>query len=115
MSSLMRWGNYDYATGATRWNSGEIPAGLPVPPTQSLPPSLFLASRPDWWGATPWPAIGPDVTGGADASGHAHRIPAQRCYETSGRNTDGTLIFNPGQCYAQLGLLSPPTNLRIIR
>lgn len=115
MSSLMRWGNYDYATLQTRWSPGEIPAGLPIPSTQGLPASLFLTSQPDWWGETAWPAIGPDVTGGADNSGHAHRIPAQRCYEASGRNPDGTLIFDPGQCYPQQRPPSAPTNVRIVR
>jgi hypothetical protein len=34
-------------------------------PTTTLPPSFYLASRPAWWpSSTPFPAIGPDVTGG---------------------------------------------------
>jgi len=47
----------------------------------------------------PWPAIGPDVTGGQDPAGHAYKIPAQVCYENSPQNADGTLIFNAGNCY----------------
>jgi hypothetical protein len=47
----------------------------------------------------PWPAIGPDVTGGQDPAGHAHKIPAQVCYETSAMNGDGTLSFNADSCY----------------
>jgi hypothetical protein len=99
MSTMLRWGNFDYATRQTHWNSDELPAGHPVPATQQLPASLFLAARPDWWGATPWPAIGPDVTGGADPSGHAHKIPAQICYETTPRSADGRLLFDPRACY----------------
>lgn len=101
VSTMLRWGNYDYATNQTRWNPAEIPSGHPVPPTQTLPPSLFLASRPSWWGARPWPAIGPDVTGGEDPAGHAHKIPAQACYENSLKNADGTLVFNPADCYGK--------------
>ena len=99
MSTMLRWGNFDYATSQTRWNIDELPAGHPVPATQQLPASLFLAARPEWWGATPWPAIGPDVTNGADPAGHAHKIPAQICYETSPRSSEGRLIFDPAACY----------------
>src|SRR2546430_580706 len=54
VSSLLRWGNYDYATNQTRWDPAEIPSDSAVPATQTLPPSLFLSSRPGWWGR--WPA-----------------------------------------------------------
>lgn len=99
VTTMFRWGNYDYATGQTRWNAAEIPAGSPVPATQTLPASLFLSSRPAWWGAMPWPAIGPDVSGGEDPAGYAHRIPAQACYDSTPRNADGTLAFDADQCY----------------
>jgi chitodextrinase len=99
VTTMLRWGNFDYATQQTRWNSAEIPAGHPVPATHTLPASLFLSARPSWWGTMPWPAIGPDVTGGLDPAGHAHRIPAQVCFAALPRSTDGTLAFNPAQCY----------------
>jgi hypothetical protein len=98
LSTLLRWGNHDYATNQTSWNSDEIPASHPVP-TQVLPASLFLSERPAWWGATAWPPIGPDVTGGQDPAGHAHKIPAQVCYENSPRAADGRLTFDAGRCY----------------
>jgi hypothetical protein len=98
-ATMLRWGNYDYVTGQTRWNPEEIPSGHPVPATQTLPPSLFLAGRPSWWGDRPWPAIGPDVTGGSDPSGRVHKIPAQVCFETSGRAPDGRMIFDANACY----------------
>jgi len=97
--TLLRWGNFDYGTHRTHWDSAEIPAGVAVPSTETLPTSLFLSSRPSWWGAMPWPAIGPDVSGGEDPAGHAHRIPAQVCYDTSLKNTDSTLIFDADACY----------------
>jgi hypothetical protein len=98
MSTLLRWGNYDYATSQTHWNPAEIPEGHPVPATLDLPASLFLSARPSWWGNMPWPAIGPDVAGGQDPAGHVHQIPAQVCFENSGRDTRGRLIFDSRTC-----------------
>jgi hypothetical protein len=64
----------------------------------TLPPSLFLSSRPSWWPATtPWPPIGPDVTGGnADPAGHAFKTPAQACYENTIAKGNP---FDPVACY----------------
>jgi hypothetical protein len=87
---LMRWGNYDVVTGAARFcgnssNTGwsgtcgstsEVPtavspygnavptlgdtgAGQPV-----MPPSFYYSSAPAFFGSTPFPVAGPDVTGG---------------------------------------------------
>jgi hypothetical protein len=101
MSTMLRWGNFDYATNETHWDPDEIPSGQPVPAAGSLPASLWLPARPDWWGAVQWPAIGPDVSGGEDRAGHASRIPAQICYDTSPRQNDGTgaIVFDPAACY----------------
>jgi len=114
ISTLMRWGNYDTVTGAAQWNPSEVPSGLsqfanPVPATQDLPASFYLSAKPSWWGTPwrnpPWPAIGPDVTGGQDLTGHAHKIPARLCYENSAKNPDGTLVFNAKNCYTS----TPPS------
>jgi len=99
VSTFLRWGNYDYATNRTHWDPAEIPAGNAVPADQTLPSSLYLSSKPKWWGTMPWPAIGPDVTGGQDAAGYAYKIPAQVCYDNSPKNPDGTLTFNADNCY----------------
>lgn len=109
VTTMLRWGNFDYATGQSRWLAAELPSGHAVPSSQALPASLFLSARPGWWGTMPWPAIGPDVTGGPDPAGHAHRIPAQVCYETTARAADGTLAFNPDQCYPSTPPLPPDT------
>jgi len=113
----LRWGNFDFATSQSQWKSSELPSGLTVPTSQALPPSLFLTSRPAWWGTTPWPAIGPDVSGGPDGAGHAHKIPAQVCYEGTRKNGDGTLAFNAKTCYAETAPLlagpSAPSNLSV--
>ena len=108
---MMRWGNYDTVGNATRFVASEVPSGLslysnPVPATQSLPASLYLAAKPSGWPASiPWPAIGPDIMGGdiAGVGGHAYAIPAQVCYlSVMGGATDGTsgaLTFNANTCY----------------
>lgn len=89
LATLTRWGNYDVVTGANRFcatghtgfsttcgSVSEVPTGLSVFPNsiptlgdtvagQSvMPPSFYLASKPGWFNSIPWPAIGPDVTGG---------------------------------------------------
>ncbi|HYL16391.1 MAG TPA: right-handed parallel beta-helix repeat-containing protein [Terriglobales bacterium] len=112
-STLLRWGNYDVVTRAARWNSSEIPAGNAIPTTQSLPSSFYLSSKPSWWGTMPWPAIGPDVAGGPDPSGHAYPIPAQLCYINSPTDSNGILIFNAARCYLQ-SRPAPPTNLTVV-
>jgi hypothetical protein len=125
--SMMRWGNYDTVTATVRWVSGEVPSGLakyanPVPATQTLPASLYLLANPQWFGTVPWPPIGPDVTGGniSGVGGHAYKIPAQVCYETllidSAYGSSNVRTFHADTCYSVIsnGVLSPPTNLRIV-
>jgi hypothetical protein len=55
-----------------------------------LPASLYLTSKPSWFGTVAWPPIGPDV------SGMANELPAQLCYETSNLGGGGT--FDPSKC-----------------
>jgi hypothetical protein len=128
-SSLLRWGNWDAVTG-TRFNASEIPTaaitfinGNSVPSSQTLPASFFLSVRPIWWttpfGTLPWPAIGPDVTGGnmPNAGGHAYKIPARLCYENTPADTSypvdasglRPLRFNANTCYAAATSGAPPS------
>ncbi|HLK36850.1 MAG TPA: hypothetical protein VKU41_08875, partial [Polyangiaceae bacterium] len=108
--TLMRWGNWDVVNGATRWLASEVPSGIgplgnAVPASQSLPPSFYLAQKPDFWPASKaWPPIGPDVVGGniAGLGGHAYSNPAKDCYATMGGPADGTgnpLTFSASACY----------------
>jgi hypothetical protein len=122
-TTLLRWGNYDVATGTARFQASEVPSGLsayanPVPATQTLPASFYRSTRPTWWGTViPWPAIGPDVTGGPGPGGHVHKIPAHVCFDSTSQ-TNGILNFNAAACYpspGSTGAPAPPANLRIIR
>lgn len=76
--------------------------------TASLPASFYLSGKPSWWGSTvPYPAIGPDVTGGSGPGGHVFSTtagnPAQNCYTTTMGGSDGgagsPLTFNADACY----------------
>ncbi|MGH9328509.1 MAG: hypothetical protein ACRD2B_17705 [Terriglobia bacterium] len=107
-SSLLRWGNYDVATGAVHWcgnssdpgwtttcaSKSEIPDTAftdvnanAVPSSTVLPASFYRVSEPAFWqtpwGTSPWPSIGPDVTGGTapdGLAGYSYTIPAQECF-----------------------------------
>jgi hypothetical protein len=118
-STLLRWGNYDTVSNTVLWNSSEVPtAGVPfvngnaVPSGHTLPNSFYLTSKPSFWGAMPWPAFGPDVTGGQDTSGHAFMPPAQVCYNNTSKDGSGILLFNANSCYSGQAP-APPTNLTV--
>src|SRR5260370_25546157 len=126
-STLMRWGNYAACTGdsacnAVPWQASESASGAPAypglsNPSQTLPASFYLSSKPSWWGTMPWPAVGPDVTGGnvADTGGHVYHNPAANCYlNVMGglvNGSSGPLTFNADTCYSAGSGLAPPTNL----
>lgn len=127
--SLMLWGNYDTVNNAVRFVSTEIPtaaAGFPnpIPTSQALPASFFLAAKPNWWpSAKAWPPIGPDVSGGniAGVGGHAFSIPAADCYSNiMGGPANGVgnpLTFNASTCYSTTVSgpgPNPPTGLAAI-
>ena len=117
LSSSLRWGNCDTVTATCRFQSSEVPTSLPgnaapfvnpVPSTQSLPCSFFLAGYAstnctphanggtglNWWkvctnyptcstaDTPPFPAVGPDVSGGPYVNGTAYDNPAAIAYET---------------------------------
>jgi len=46
-------GNWDSVTNSITWNSAD---------DRTLPASLYLSGKPNWWGSMQWPAIGPDVS-----------------------------------------------------
>lgn len=51
-SSILRQGNYNYVTLVVDGTAG-----------RDIPPSLYLAEKPAFFGSLPWPGIGPDVIG----------------------------------------------------
>jgi hypothetical protein len=87
-------GSFNYISGSISWA-----AGLP----HALPSSLYMSGKPAWWGKLPFPAIGPDVTGGTGPGGHAFGNPAQYCYCEVMKGSDGgagsPLLFNAARCY----------------
>jgi hypothetical protein len=111
LSTLMRWGNYDTANAAARFETSEVPSGITpfgnaLPKSQTLPASFFLPARPASWPTTKaWPPIGPDVSGGniTGLSGHASTIPAEDCFlGPMAGPADGSgnvLTFNASACY----------------
>jgi PKD repeat protein len=54
VSTAIRHGNYDYVRNQTEWSSSIS--------EHTLPNSLYLTSKPAWFGSMAWPAIGPDAT-----------------------------------------------------
>jgi len=89
-STAFMHGNYGCVSKTFQWAAGV---------TQTLPASFYLSSQPSWWGSAPWPAIGPDVTGGSGEGGHAYPIPAQACFSSAALNSDNEPVFNAAKCY----------------
>ncbi len=87
-------GNYDNIGASTSWVAGV---------TRVLPASLYLKGKPAWWGSMPFPATGPDVSGGPGPGGHSYGNPAWACYLKVMGGSDGgaggPLEFNAARCY----------------
>lgn len=79
-STSLRHGNWDSVTNGVVWNGND---------DRVLPASLYLASKPSWWGSVQWPAIGPDVSPMYPAAG----------------------TVGNGAPWDRTTFLSPPTNL----
>jgi hypothetical protein len=66
VSTVHRHANFDYATGSVQWASGF---------EQVLPSSFYLAAKPAFFGAHPWPWV--DATGAVKL----HTLPARARYD----------------------------------
>jgi Pectate lyase superfamily protein len=70
---------------------------------QTLPATFYLSCKPSWWRSVPFPATGPDVTGGLGPEGHSYGNPAQACYfRVMGGSDEAVgrpLTFDAGRCY----------------
>jgi hypothetical protein len=75
-STLLRHNNWDgYHNGVKYCDDvGEIGC-QGGDASHALPVSLYLTSKPSWFGSVPWPPAGPDV------AGLTNKIPAQLRYE----------------------------------
>ena len=76
-STMLFHGNYDYYNNDVVWD--------PDISGRAIPASLYLDSKPSWFGDMPWPPIGPDV------SGQINDIPAKvrwDTYKVSGDKSD---------------------------
>jgi hypothetical protein len=67
LSTLIREGNYDYATRKVVWSSG----------AKALPDSLYLKRKPDFFGNERWPWV--DPTGAKKV----HTLPARARYDAN--------------------------------
>jgi hypothetical protein len=52
VATTLRHGNYDYLTNGIVWD--------PTIASHTLPPSLYLTSRPAFFGSSPWPWVTPE-------------------------------------------------------
>jgi hypothetical protein len=108
--TVLRGGNWDCKTNAVIW-SNNVPSGSLVSTylsQQTLPNSLYLTSKPIWFGSAAWPSIDPA------SSTKVNKNPAQLCYE-NGPKSGGA--FDPKSCYEGQVIpliLTAPTNLRVL-
>lgn len=71
IDTLHRHGNFDYATSQVRWVTGY---------SQTLPNSLYLTTKPSFFGSATWPWV--DATG----TTKVHTLPARARYEAGTPN-----------------------------
>ena len=112
INMLMRWGNWDSANGAVKFDNTEIPSAIggsyqnSVPASHTLPNSFYYASKPSFFNTTDvWPPIGSDLTPMTSV------LPANRCYNTISGGSDpnglgGPYTFSASTCYTTAA--SPP-------
>ena len=65
-STLFWHGDVNYIDMSTTWDANTS--------NHNLPPSLYMTTKPAWFGNNSWPGIGPDVPGYTTIN------PAQQCY-----------------------------------
>ena len=87
-------GNFGNEDHSTTWAPAE---------RKALPASFYLSAKPAWWGPIPFPATGPDVSGGSGPGGHSYGNPARFCYLHTMGGSDGgegsPRRFNAEACY----------------
>ena len=71
LSTVIRDGNYDFLTNSQRWHT--TPAGF------AIPTSMYLTSKPAFFGTNPWPWVNP-------ATGALTALPAKARYDAGTPN-----------------------------
>jgi hypothetical protein len=71
LSTVIRDGNYDYATSSVHWHN--TPGGF------TIPDSLYLKSKPAFFGSNPWPWVDP-------LAGKTYVLPAKARYDAGTPN-----------------------------
>jgi hypothetical protein len=66
LSTVIRDGNYDFLTNSQRWHN--TPGGF------TIPNSMYLTSKPAFFGNNPWPWVDP-------ATGAIYTLPAKARYD----------------------------------
>ena len=66
LSTVIRDGNYDFLTNSQRWHN--TPGGF------AIPNSMYLTSKPAFFGNNPWPWVNP-------ATGAIYTLPAKARYD----------------------------------
>jgi hypothetical protein len=86
LATVLRDGNYDYLTHETHWHGiggTGVNNGLTAPADSTLPDSMYLSSKPAFFGSMPWPWVN-----GADPSDPVPgRLPAKVRYDAGTPNT----------------------------
>jgi hypothetical protein len=72
IATTIRHGNYDYVTNGVAWD--------PSNPNHALPSSLYLSSKPAFFGSNPWPWV--DPTAGSQAT-RLQVLPAKVRFDLS--------------------------------
>jgi hypothetical protein len=68
--TTIRHGNFDYVSNEVIWADGL---------RHELPPSLYLTSKPGFFGAHPWPWVTPE-----DSTARTHVLPARERFDAMG-------------------------------
>lgn len=78
-------GNHDYVQNATTWTNGSGASSSPL----TMPASLYLSSKPSFFGGAPFPLIGSDV------SPMVNYTPLQGGVYSANTNGASSLLFLP--------------------
>jgi hypothetical protein len=79
LSTVIRDGNYDFLTNSQHWHN--TPGGF------AIPNSMYLTSKPAFFGNRPWPWVDP-------TTGAIYSLPAKELYDASHGNLNYTIAVS---------------------